>query len=620
MKSAAITIIFLSATYSHPASGQTSSFQFAWLSDTHIGISNAEEDLRSSVRDINSMDSIKFVILSGDITELGWNAQFDTAKRILDSLNKPYYIIPGNHDTKWSESGCTQFSKVWGSDRFVFEYGGFRFIGLHEGPIMRMGDGHFAPEDLRWMDSVLTDIPNKRQPLFFITHYPLDPQLDNWYEMTERLKRFNTQAVLVGHGHRNGILNFEGISGVMGRSTLRVQQSTGGFTLARVDRDSIFFSERVTGQTTNTLWHRLGLGRRNYEGDTTQFARPNFSVNQRYPKIREEWKIKTGFTIASTPALLNDRIFVGNSSGAMECYSLRDGKKQWTFRTGATVYSSPDIAGPKLVFGSSDGFVYCLNISNGSQVWKLKTGAAVVACPRVVQEIVYIGGSDGEFRAIDLETGRVKWKFSGIGAFVETKPLVDRGKVIFGAWDTYLYVLNASDGSLAWKWSNGTPTLNLSPAACWPVSFENSLFIVAPDRAITTFDLQTGKELFRTKTHQVREALGISIDGSRVYAKCMNDTFFAFSSSSPTARLVWSTDCSYGYDIDPTMPVEKDGVVFFAHKNGTVYALDANTGTIKWEHKVSNTIVNTVAPVDSRRVMITDFDGQIILLENTAND
>src|SRR5574341_841193 len=103
---------------------QTKSFTFAWLSDTHVGSTTGTEDLRATVRDINSMDSVAFVILSGDITEMGWNAEFDLAKQILDSLNKPYYIVPGNHDTKWSESGCTKFSHVFGADRFVFEYGG----------------------------------------------------------------------------------------------------------------------------------------------------------------------------------------------------------------------------------------------------------------------------------------------------------------------------------------------------------------------------------------------------------------------------------------------------------------------------------------------------------------
>ena len=70
---------------------QTKPFRFAFLSDTHIGSPNgaAEEDLRRTVADINAQDSIDFVVITGDITELGTNAELRLAKQILDSLEFP---------------------------------------------------------------------------------------------------------------------------------------------------------------------------------------------------------------------------------------------------------------------------------------------------------------------------------------------------------------------------------------------------------------------------------------------------------------------------------------------------------------------------------------------------
>jgi predicted MPP superfamily phosphohydrolase len=46
-----------------------SSFRFAWLSDTHVGSTTGEEDLRATVRDLNSLTGLSFVVISGDITE-----------------------------------------------------------------------------------------------------------------------------------------------------------------------------------------------------------------------------------------------------------------------------------------------------------------------------------------------------------------------------------------------------------------------------------------------------------------------------------------------------------------------------------------------------------------------
>ena len=55
------------------AFGQLKPFRFAFISDTHIGSPNggAEEDLRRTVADINSLQGVAFVVITGDITELG---------------------------------------------------------------------------------------------------------------------------------------------------------------------------------------------------------------------------------------------------------------------------------------------------------------------------------------------------------------------------------------------------------------------------------------------------------------------------------------------------------------------------------------------------------------------
>ena len=597
------------------SSSQTPPFRFAWLSYTHVGASTGTGDLGLSIRDINSMDDIAFVILSGDITEMGSNAQLELAKAILDSLKKPYYIVPGNHDTKWSESGCTKFSQIWGSDKFAFEYGGFRFVGLHEGPIMKMGDGHFPLEDLRWVDSVLTRLPKKDEPLFLVTHYPLDPGIDNWYQLIERAKRYNTKAILVGHGHRNRAMNFEGIPGVMGRSNLRAGQAFGGYTIVNVESDTVHFSERIAGVETKATWHRIPLGRRDYLSDTTTYPRPDFSINNNYPNVKVQWKVNTEYTIASTPAVWNDYVVVGNRSGVVSCFSLKDGSKRWSFKTGSTVYSTPDAADGSVVFGSSDKNIYCLDIKTGTPQWRVETGASVVAAAKIENGIVYIGGSDGVFRAIDLKTGSLKWEFRTVSGFVEAKPLFYQGKVIFGAWDTYLYALSASDGSLAWKWSNGNPGVLFSPAACWPVASEGKIFIAAPDRHMTAIDAETGSTVWRSNRYQVRETVGISGDGSRFYARCMTDTVVAVSASASSLSVAWATPCGYGYDIDPSMPIEKDGVVFFGTKNGLVIALDGKTGNLLWKHRVGETIVHTPVPLDARRVVVSDLDGRVVLIE-----
>ena len=592
-----------------------STIEFAWLSDTHVGATTGAADLSLAVQDINSIKNIDFVILSGDVTETGKSADLEFTKSILDSLQMPYHIIPGNHDTKWSESGCTKFPELWGSDKFNFEFRGIRFIGLHQGPIMRMGDGHFSPEDLRWLDLQLNELKDKNQPLIFITHYPIDSSIDNWFEFLGRVKKHNTIAVLFGHGHRNKIYDLEGIPGVMGRSSLRRNKNRGGFNIVRVESDSLRFFERITGSETLPPWYKLPRQHNSIRQETARIDRPDFSVNQNYPQVKVKWSFDTEFTIASTPAVAEGLAIVGNSERVVFGLSLEDGSEIWRFQTGNSVYSSPATENGKVVFGSTDHYIYCLNSQTGELIWRYKTGAPVVAAPVIESGIIYIGASDGKFRAIDLESGELTWEFPGIEDFVETKPLVYWNKVIFGAWDSFLYSLKINDGTLAWKWSNNHPWKLVSPAACWPVAASQKIFIVAPDRYMSAINAETGETTWRTNRYKVRESIGISEDSKTVFARCMEDIVVAFSTSSNEPVLRWATNCGYGYDIDPCMPMEKDGVLFFGTKNGFVFALDSKTGETKWQHRVGVALVNTVAPLDGHRVVVTDMDGRVMMLE-----
>src|SRR5690606_3155673 len=77
-------------------------FQFAHVTDTHVGSATGVDDLRRTVADINANPELDFVIWSGDVTEFGSDEELRLAKRILDSLTVPWYVIPGNHDTNWS--------------------------------------------------------------------------------------------------------------------------------------------------------------------------------------------------------------------------------------------------------------------------------------------------------------------------------------------------------------------------------------------------------------------------------------------------------------------------------------------------------------------------------------
>ena len=204
---------------------------------------------------------------------------------------------------------------------------------------------------------------------------------------------------------------------------------------------------------------------------------------------------------------------------------------------------------------------------------------------------------------------------AGLAGFVETKPLIYDGKVIFGAWDGHLYALDAKTGKLIWKWKGDKPGTLLSPAACWPVAANGKVFIVAPDRKMTALDARTGEQVWRTGAYVVRESIGLSQDQTRFYVRAMTDSIYAFSTTAANPEKVWELNAGFGYDINSAMLVEKDGVLFYGTKNDLLLAVDAKTGVLKWKYKLGTGVMNTVVPLSATQVLTTDFDGKVALIE-----
>jgi outer membrane protein assembly factor BamB len=491
-----------------------------------------------------------------------------------------------------------------------------------------MSDGHIPRDAMTWMKKIL-DTTSVTMPVIFLNHYPMNNSMDNWYEVIDLFKKRNTILFLCGHGHTNKVFDFEDIPGVMGRSNLRAKQTEGGYNLVDVTIDSILFTERKPVSGNMKKWAGIKVEQHNYDL-TKKFIRPDYSINKKYPQVKAKWMFSSEANVISTPAVIKDLVVFGNQQGTVTALSLKNGNRKWTFKTGGSIYSSPAIHLNKIVLGSTDGNVYCLN-ENGKLLWKFKTGAAVLGSPTIASSgtiyppgkyqpafensVLYIGGSDHFFRAIDLNSGKEIWNFEGLNGPVVSTPVIYRDAIIFGAWDTYLYSINRDSGKLNWKWSNGSPIKNYSPAACIPVIKDDVIYVVAPDRYLSAIDIRTGKTLWRTNESTVRESIGISDDGNFIYGKTMNDTLTVFFTNKDKPQVAWKLNVGYGYEHTPSMLIEQDGNVFFGTKNGVVYAINTSDKKIEWAYKIDNSMVNTVNVIDKKNIIASTMDGKVVLLQ-----
>ena len=604
-------------------------FSFALLTDTHISTSNPHpmEDLQRSIADINQNPEIEFVVVTGDLTESGDRASIEVVKAALDQLSVPYYAASGNHETTWSESGVMDFTRVFGDSRFAFTHNGMYFIGFNSGPVIRMADGHVAPQDIAWLKHNLDSVTKAGDtPIFVFTHYPLrNGDVDNWYDVTDVLRQHNVQCIIGGHYHRNLIFDCDGIANVLNRSNLRGNDTINGYSIISVT-DSIRFYEKQPIPNATPLcathWLSLPFGKKEY-GKSDESLRPDFSVNKQYKNVRRQWHKSLKGGIYSTPVTDGNNLYIGDDVGMMYSLDKKTGKTNWMFDTGMRIVGSPAVGNGVVVFGSANYNIYGLDAKTGKELWHITTNQAVMGAATIHEGVAYIGGGDGRMFAIDIHTGKVKWSFDELKNYVLTRPLVYRDKLYFGCWDTHLYALHLADGSLAWKWNNGKGNPKLSPASVWPVAADGKIFITAPDRYFTCLDAETGAVVWRTNQYKVRETVGMSEDGKTVYSKCMWDTIVALpthyplsiSEASNTPSPRWVTHADFGYEHNPAMPLEKDGTLWVSTKNGLLLGMDAATGKVLFRHKIGNSILNTPLPLSGTECIFTSSEGTITYIK-----
>lgn len=144
---------------------------------------------------------------------------------------------------------------------------------------------------------------------------------------------------------------------------------------------------------------------------------------------------------------------------------------------------------------------------------------------------------------------------------------------------------------------------------------------MAPDGYTTALNVENGEQIWRTNEFPGSESIGISEDGLRLYVKTVKDEVLAYytASTDPDPILMWMTNVGYGGDNSTSMLIEKGGTLYGSTKNGVIFALNGKNGNLMWQHKLNNSFIGTVLPVNAHRCYYVTSQGSIGLLEGRAN-
>lgn len=591
----------------------------------HLGYNEADLELDSVVQSVNARSEVDFLIASGDITEKGFDEELERAKETLEKLNIPYYIIPGNHDTKWSESGTLKFIELWGDDKFAFTEKGTKFIGLNSGIPWRGGGGHIAPQDLSWLKEELSNT-EKGTEIVFVVHHPLDKSIDNWYKVTNLLRGYDTELVLCGHGHTNKKMDFNGLDGVMGRAVISKDRDSWGWTMVENLKDSILFRE-VTRDSVSSVWGTLSKvdSIRAPQVDSSEFIQYDTT------NTNIKWRKDLNSTLSAYLLHWDNNIYAAEKNGFVTCYDST-GSLIWEYDAFGTIMSRPTIADGMIAIATVQGDLVTLDAETGESLQGIVFDESITSqlitidykgnkelmIPKKTDSkaAVVFGTGEGNVYCYDLETLQLLWKNKEPNGMVQTKPVIVDDKIIFGAWDGHLYCIDAKEGWMVWKWTE-RDNFYYSPAACIPVTDGENVYVCTPEKKVFSIDLQLGQTNWVNEKTKAWGAIGIMDDKKTLLIKGMENKFYTILAKRGKGRIEYNI--GYGLDTMPVTPIEADGNVFFGSKNGNIYRVNLSTKKYKTLFFMGTARTHTIVELGNIKFAASNMDGKIMVFEYAEN-
>jgi 3',5'-cyclic-AMP phosphodiesterase len=201
----------------------------AQLSDTHVcaqgvrvyGRIDTNAGLMQAVESLNRLRPLPdAVIVSGDLVESGKAEQYAALRSILNRLVPPFYVLPGNHDTR--ENLRAAFP-----DHAYLPQTGFLHYAIGFGPVTLIAldtvvpgedGGALCAERLSWLETQLGQ--HRSRPVIVAMHHPPVPIGIDWLDRTrcanaEGLAQVisrhpGVERIICGHVHRAAQIRFAG--------------------------------------------------------------------------------------------------------------------------------------------------------------------------------------------------------------------------------------------------------------------------------------------------------------------------------------------------------------------------------------------------------------------------
>lgn len=341
------------------------------------------------------------------------------------------------------------------------------------------------------------------------------------------------------------------------------------------------------------------------------------------------WRHNTAGPVDASPVAYGRVLLVGSTDGTFYAFDQTTGTRQWTLRTEGGISAAPALgetategrAQPLVIVVGDDGVVRAREAILGStaQIWgtPLRTGVQIRSSPVVTESRVLVATLDGFVFSLDLLTGVVVGTYpddpEGIGRISADLAYQD-GILYVGTEEGVLHVIDV--GALEREDEEALICAFDAQGAAIvvnPLVVDDIVYVPTRGQNIWTLAAGTcqppgGDRLPFYVTESPIE-VAPAIVGDVIYLPS-GPFLYARDLSSPAFDYVWPPETVRSVLDISAPPVVTEDAVYFGSEDGTVRAVDKETGRELWVWSTGNFVRGSPAVVDGV-VFIVSGDGTV---------
>ena len=266
------------------------------------------------------------------------------------------------------------------------------------------------------------------------------------------------------------------------------------------------------------------------------------------------------------------------------------------------------------VFAASDRYVYRFDRDSGKQIWKIDPGFTISGGVGAGEGLVLVGSDKGVVAAFDEADGKLRWQ-TRVSSEVLSAPQVAAGIVVARSGNGRIAGLNAVSGERLWLYERSTPALIVRNHA--GVVIRNGMVYagfaggrvaaIGLTKGVVIWEAAVSQPRGNTELERISDITSLPVvDDAQLCAVAFQGRLVCFDAIR--GNPLWTRDLSS----DKGMALFGK-FLYLTDAEGTVYALDKNTGATVWKNEqFARRAVSAPYPFEEY-LLAGDFEGYLHL-------